>query len=190
MQSSRLIRGLRLLWRRGRGKERRNCMFFFSFLFYLTLFTLFFGFHTLYFIVYSFNFILYIWEEIFWPYKAWKWCHIFCFFGHCFFFFQFRGLESQEMKYHHFHALFALRNFTRMYFILFTIFLYNQFHLSTVFSAWCLLRNKISIICTICTICAVRTIGRICKICWRIIGLFQTNFLFSRCQDQQKLRKR
>ena len=36
-----------------------------------------------------------IWEEICWPYRAWKWCQFF--FGH--WFRQFRGLESQEMKY-------------------------------------------------------------------------------------------
>ena len=37
--------------------------------------------------------VAYIWEEI----KAWQWCHIFCFFAHCFR--QFRGLESQEMNF-------------------------------------------------------------------------------------------
>ena len=36
-------------------------------------------------------------EKICWPYRAWKWCHICSLFGHCFR--QFRGLESQEMKY-------------------------------------------------------------------------------------------
>ena len=40
---------------------------------------------------------IFIWKEICWPYRAWKWCQFFSLFGHCFR--QFRGLESQEMKY-------------------------------------------------------------------------------------------
>ena len=38
-----------------------------------------------------------IWVKFLRAYRAWKLCHIFSLFGHCFR--QFRGLESQEMKY-------------------------------------------------------------------------------------------